>query len=73
MIVYMHVCVCVCEAVREAKSYLPSDIRLYCKGDYTTDGLQAIPLDSKLTQASDLPPSKDPNAKFSGKFVQEIS
>ena len=58
---------CFCyPAVKEARPHLSPEIRLYCKGEYTNDGLQAVPLDSHLAHTSDLTPPKDPSAKFSG-------
>lgn len=56
------------EAIRDVRSQLSTSVRLYCKGNYEVDGLQAICIDQPLAKASTLPPIKDSETLFNEKL-----
>jgi len=67
----MVVCVLII-AIHDIRSQLSPSVKLYCKGDYDVDGLQAICIDQPIAKASNLPPIKDSVTLFNGKSSGNI-
>jgi len=55
-------------AVRGVRHLLENHVTLYCKGDYQTDGIQAVHLDAILGHSSDLRLPHVKDAQFHGQF-----
>jgi len=55
-------------AVRGVRYLLQNHVALYCKGDFQSDGIQALHLDTMLAQSSDLRVARVKDTRFHGKF-----